>query len=1134
MRSHLRPYADRSIQDAPTRRLQPLLALFSTLVLLLFAPAQALAQYFPFGKNKVQYDELKWSYMQSKHFDVYYYEGGQHLADFAARTAEEAYLQTERLFDHRIAARIPIIVYQSHNDFAVTNAVNLPTFSEGIAAVTEPYKNRIAIPFVGDYRQFRQTLHHELIHAVINDIYYGGSIQSIIQNNIALRIPHWFNEGLAEYAAEGWSSDADDWLRDATINDHVADIPYIGGFASYQAGQGVWDYIAEQYGQEKIGEILHRLRLTHSVEASFKRATGLTLEEISERWKKTLKEIYYPELGARESLSDFAKKITIEENSGFYNSSPALSPLGDRMAFISSVNGLFDVLIIDTSTGEIIKTLIDGQTSAEYESLRILTPGISWSPDGTKIALAVKSGPSDAIAVVDVDTQVATHYRVPDVDQIVAVSWSPDGAYIAFEAAMDAQSDLFVLDLASHETINYTNDVFSDHEPAWSPDGKYLVFHSDRGSYTELGVYQAATFDMAEHDYGQHDIYLLSLENGSNSNELRRLTYNTTWDDQSARFGSDPDRLLFLSDRNGIFNLYEKELSSGLVRPLTNSLSGLKQISLSADGDEAAIVSLEEGRTLIYLMNGPFNREVENEELPPNVWAQRVMQETIAPAPAITLAPQSKRRDNPFLRDATDGIAYERWPNASSTLLADRLMLLANRSPLSTSSIPDLLGEGEEEGEESVIIARSSWDSTRYGSVNVNFEDYIFADDDRDDDVTRELAFLRDPFEIEGNVDEDGKYIPRRYKLRFSPDLVYGTAGYDALFGVQGITQITFSDMLGDHRVLVASNLLIDLRNSDYMMSYSYLPNRLDWTTSAFHVSRLLPDNNLNTIYRYRQYGLRYNVTYPLDKFRRIDANMSLIGVSQADIIEPGAPAITRTLLYPSLTFTKDVTTPGAMYPINGNRYAFSIAGSPFSFSEGKVRFVTLLGDGRQYIDLGQNGRYTLALRISGGTSLGPTQQLFYTAGVQNWVNRRLDDINGFPIEDISDFILATPIMPLRGYHINARSGTNFGLVNAELRFPLFTRLGPAPLPLLPFYNFEGSVFMDAATVWGGRGFGNPINFFRTNEAGERVFDDMIAGMGFGVRAILLGYPIRLDFAWPYDGQRFGRQRTYISFGFDF
>ena len=1098
---------------------QRLICFLFCLLSLFFGASRVEGQYFRFGKNKVQYGEMSWSYLQSQHFDVYYYEGGRDLAEFTARAAEEAYLQAERLFDHRISLRIPILVYQSHNDFAVTNAVDLPTYSEGIAGVTEPFKNRIALPFVGDYRQYRQTLHHELIHAIINDIYYGGTLQSIVQNNIRLQIPLWFNEGLAEYASEGWSSDADDWLRDAVIHDNVPEIPMIRGFASYQAGQGVWDYIAEQYGREKISEILQRLRLTHSIEGSFRTATGLSLEELSSRWQKTLKQIYYPELAARESLTDFANAIISEENGGFYNTSPALSPLGDKLAFITTQNGLFDVYIADANEGVVLKKLIDGQTSPEFESLRVLTPGLSWSPDGQSIALAVKSGPSDAIAVVDVDTRETVHYRVPDVDQIVTVAWSPEGRRIAFEASMDAQSDIYILDLDSHETVNYTSDVFSDHEPAWSPDGGSIVFHSDRGSYTALGTYSAEEFAIIDHDYGQFDIFRISLEGGA----AERLTFNTVWDEQSARFGNDLDRLLFISDRNGIYNLYEKKLSTGVIRPLTNVLSGITQVSLSANGDKAAVVSLEEGSPLIYTIKNPFDRLLDTDELVPSVWAQRVGQETIVPAPAIALAPTSVQRANPFLRDATDGIAYARQPQPGGALLADRLMLLA-------TSVSDA-NRSEASPEESAETVRYAWDSTRYGNVQVNFRDYIFRERDRP--VPSDIESLIHPIQPEDNIGEDGKYKPKRYKLRFSPDLVYGTAGYDALFGVQGITQISFSDMLGNHRVFVASNLLIDLRNSDYMIAYSYLPRRVDYSGAAFHVSRLLPDNRLETIYRYRQYGGRFSVSYPLDKFNRVDMDMAVVGVSQADIVEPSEPAISRVLLHPSVTYTKDVTTPGIMYPVSGKRMSVSLSGSPLGLSRDKVRFVTLLGDMRSYTTLGRSS-YTVALRFSAGASIGPTQQLFYTAGVQNWVNRRFDEENGFPIDDISDFVLAMPILPMRGYHINARSGTNFGLVNAEFRFPLVAAIVPGPLPILPFYNVQGIIFSDVGALWGGRGLNNPLNFFKTNDAGKQVFDDLAVSTGFGIRTLLLGYPVRFDFAWPFDGQRFGKQRTYISVGFDF
>ena len=227
-------------------------AVLAALILLFAARPDGLqAQYFRFGKNKVQYGAQEWSYLQSRHFDIYYYEGGYDLANFTAKAAEEAYEQVSDLFQHKISRRIPLVAYQSHNDFAVTNVANLPTYSEGIGGVTELFKNRIVLPFVGDYRDFRRVVHHELVHAVINDMFYGGSFQSIIQNNIQLRIPLWFNEGLAEYAALGWDSKSDMYLREAILEDDLAEIPRLYGFFAYRGGQGVWDYVAEQYGRER-------------------------------------------------------------------------------------------------------------------------------------------------------------------------------------------------------------------------------------------------------------------------------------------------------------------------------------------------------------------------------------------------------------------------------------------------------------------------------------------------------------------------------------------------------------------------------------------------------------------------------------------------------------------------------------------------------------------------------------------------------------------------------------------------------------------------------------------------------------------------------------------------------------------
>ncbi|MBO6574743.1 MAG: PD40 domain-containing protein [Rhodothermales bacterium] len=1083
------------------RRLSILLSLAAVA---LCAAAPAAAQYFRYGKNKVHYDSQPWYYLRTEHFDVYYYEGGKELADFAAHAAEEAYLKVADLFAYEPTGPIPMLVYTSHNAFAVTNAVELPTFSDGIGGVTELFKNRIAVPFTGDYADFRHVIHHELVHAVINDIYYGGSIQSIIANNIQTRIPLWFNEGLAEYsAADGWDSESDMYLREAILEDHLPEINRLGGFFAYRGGQGVWDYIGEQYGREKIAEILNRLRLSRSVDGSFRRAIGLDVEQLSERWQRSLREIHFPEVAAREDLSEIGRAIVTREE-GFYNTSPALSPQGDRVAYISTRSGLFDVYIASVADGRVEKRLIQGQTSTGFESLRLLTPSLAWSPDGSTLALAVKQGEADAVALVDVETGSSRHIRVGDTEQIFSVAWHPEGRRLAVSAADGPQSDIYVVDAQGHRAVNLTNDAFSDHEPVWSPDGRFLVFQSDRGERLLLGQ---ETVRMLDHNFEQKSLYRLVPGRGY----VDRLTNSGRWEDGRPQFGPDANRLLFISDRNGVPNLHLKDLESGLERAVTDLTIGAMGMSVAANGQRAAVVSLKDGTPSIFVLRTPFER-TPPDALRPNVWAQRMDPTSTVDAPALALAGSAQRRSNPFLRSAAHAPQPQVAPEFEIAGLGgdDDPIRLAPDSPVVDSILAD---------------------------IQVDFRNYTFspAFSEAARDLVGRPSLLSSDYLPRAVVDDDGEYAPRKYKLDFSPDIVHGAAGYDALYGVQGLTQMIFSDMLGNHRITVATNLLIDLRNSDYLLSYEYLPRRVDWTTSGFHVSRLLANfaDNRPTYYRYRQYGASLSASYPLSKFRRVDAEISLIGVNQTDITDALQPSATRSLIVPRLTFTRDVTTPGYLHPVDGSRMAMSLSGSPFGLGGQPTRFITALGDIRTYHSF-LGGAYTFAVRGSAAASLGPERQLFYTSGVLNWINRTFDDLNGLPIDDASDFILATPIVPLRGFDINARNGSYFGLVNAEFRFPLVAAMLPGPMPFLPLYNIQGQVFADAGMIWGGRNDGDGLSLRTHHPDGYMVFDDLLTSAGFGVRTIFLGYPLRFDFAWPFDGRGFGDRRTYISLGLDF
>src|SRR5512135_410079 len=87
-----------------------------TVIILFLLVLSAQSSYSQFGQNKVQYKVFDWKYLQTKHFDVYFSQNGEYLAQFTAFAAESALVKLTNNIGYTIQNRIPIIVFNSHND----------------------------------------------------------------------------------------------------------------------------------------------------------------------------------------------------------------------------------------------------------------------------------------------------------------------------------------------------------------------------------------------------------------------------------------------------------------------------------------------------------------------------------------------------------------------------------------------------------------------------------------------------------------------------------------------------------------------------------------------------------------------------------------------------------------------------------------------------------------------------------------------------------------------------------------------------------------------------------------------------------------------------------------------------------
>lgn len=1090
------------------------LFVFSALFSLIFT-SLVQAQYVNFGKNRVQYQQFDWRFIQSKHFDVYYYgDKNYELAEFAAKSVESAYQQLSEDFKHEIVNRIPLIIYDSHNDFSQTNVVALPTSAEGIGGVTDKMKNRMTVPFDGDYNDFRRTLHHELVHAVFNDLFYGGTIQSILRNNIQLVLPLWFEEGLAEYMALGWDTNTDMFIRDAVLNNYLPSIPYLNGYYAYRGGQSVWNFIVEEYGREKIAEVLEKVKSTRSIENGFQQSIGLTIQELSGRWEDALRKRYFPEVAERELADRVASLMTERGDYGSYNTSPKISPQGDRIAFITNKRGYFDVIVIDALTKRRLKTVIRGEDDPAFEELNILKPNLSWSPDGRKMVLSTKSKGFDEIAIIDYESTKVEKISLTELDAIGSVSWSPDGDKLAFDGNIGPYQDIFVYDLNEKQLTNLTQDFVSDYEPSWTLDSKSILFSSERGNIIELKKATLESTLLEKKTIYQSDIYQLEI----GSDTLKRITFSKDWNEhqpQQIQGGT----IVFQSDQNGIQNLYQIDPLSKEWKVLTNLQTGISQFSISADGSRVAFSSINEGFLDIFLLKNPLNN-ARATSLKPNYWAQRRVLE----------APEQR----------VPAIRY------ANKLYGKGLLSGAEREELE-----------EEERLSDLDYRVVSFEETG----ELDFRNYVFSDEViLDSTILLEDEFI---FEPNDNITTDGRYVPKAYRLTFSTDIAYSPTVAASTYGAYALTQFMISDLLGDHQLSMGTNFQTDLRNSDYTLQYGFLKNRTNWFASYFHTSRQYQTFG-GDLLRFRTFGGGISIQFPFDKFTRIDGGLNWIGIARdydaiaalGGLYSYGvteASNLKSSFLYPTMSFTKDATLPGFITPQGGIRYTLSFSGSP-GIGIDAPSFASVMGDFRSYINLGYS--YSIALRGSSGSSVGKDSQTYFLGGMMGWINYQWSN-NGIPFERLADTFFTQPAVPLRGHRYNSVYGDNFGLINAEFRFPLFAAVIPGALPILPLYNITGVAFFDVGTAWGqqidygitdinGNSIVNkasldfkiskPITFQDENGNIFSYLDgDLLIGSGFGLRTIIFGLPLRYDLGWAYNRDGFSNQPIhYFSIGIDF
>ena len=163
--------------------------------------------------------------------------------------------------------------------------------------------------------------------------------------------------------------------------------------------------------------------------------------------------------------------VNLTRTSGVAERSPAWSPDGRWIAYISDATGSYEIYVTQSDGRGDSRRLTDAGKRYLYR--------LTWSPDSKKIAFWDQSA---TLWIVGVGGGEPTEvFRHPG-GNTRPLSWSPDSGWLAFSAVetLRQPTRIQLYDVDAGELHAVTGGMFNDTWPVFDPDGKYLYFASQR------------------------------------------------------------------------------------------------------------------------------------------------------------------------------------------------------------------------------------------------------------------------------------------------------------------------------------------------------------------------------------------------------------------------------------------------------------------------------------------------------------------------------------------------------------------------------------------------------------------------------------------------------------------------------
>ncbi len=706
-----------------------------------------------------------------------------------------------------------------------------------------------------------------------------------------------------------------------------------------------------------------------------------------------------------------------------------------------------------------------------------------------------------------------------------------DDDMIVFSAIRNGQSDIFEYRLKRGQVNQITDDAYDDLDPIYVSGGsrKGIAFISNR---TEPFIDIKPLPN--ELPIGKMKGYFYNTT--TKSMELLALTPNEKGDvSQIVPYGQD--HFAFLTNENGVVN-------RNIVNFKRDANNKDVAYSIPATNGNYGILSHQ---------YNPASKSIAD-AIQTNKGIDVYFRKVVLPEPYGNLKPanrsQAQLSEESFLNNSKkDALIQERLQpktnnrgSVSSSTTAERgNNVLQSRFTDQNDASPE--AKVDQQLKDSLASASTASKIMYVDSTFIRLRSQKYR-----------RAFKPDFFSIR----IDNNQIFTRYQ-NFSGNIMAPSLG--------GMLSASVYDKMEDYRLTGGYRLPILSDGSAYFLQFDNFRKRIDWGLTYYRETRNmvipLQISTPSGVY-IQNYPMKPTTNiiqgyanYPLDRTKRIALNLALrqdrTTIKTTDVMSNYIENEDKYYITSRAEFVHDDTRMKLLNIPDG--FKFKLFGEYlYKLHDDNIFSATNTGernkrggfynfgfDMRHYTQIYKN--VTVALRGSFAHSGGNERILYVMGGVDNALNAKR---GSYPFGELS-YAFQSLTTSLRGYDQNARNGNTFGLINAELRVPVFETFFRRPPQASIWKNLQAVAFVDAGTAW--EGFMPVYSDRKTSRAGTFISpnmpnspsrievripypgdENMAVGYGAGLRTMLYGYFFRADAAWNINREF----RLHLAMGIDF